>query len=288
MTSIKVADDGGDTVNVVEVDDLLLPPFPIEALVKLPEFKLRPDDVLVCAYPKSGTHWVWEITRQLQAGTTDLELVEKDDGMIELSLSSHFDHQPDPRTLNTHLPFDKLPFDIHNKKCKIIYLLRNPKDVSVSYFNHHRKLEEFYEYHGQWKNYLPMVFDGRLDYGSWFDYVLGWEKAVMGQTNLPILALSYEDLQEDPIKGITQIAKFLGKNYDDDLIKTVCEKCCFKQMKKDKGKLEVFNGEPIMYRKGEVGDWKNWFTVAQNDWFDHVYKTKMRDSNLKIRFTLDS
>lgn len=35
---------------------------------------------------------------------------------------------------------------------------------------------------------------------------------------------------------------------------------------------------------GEIGDWKNHFTVAMNEHFDAVYKEEMKDSNIKIQF----
>ena len=37
---------------------------------------------------------------------------------------------------------------------------------------------------------------------------------------------------------------------------------------------------------GQVGDWKNWFTVGQSDMFDNYYKEKMKTSGVKIKFTL--
>ena len=37
---------------------------------------------------------------------------------------------------------------------------------------------------------------------------------------------------------------------------------------------------------GEVGDWKNWFTVAQNEEFDWIYQERMKGSKLNIRFEI--
>ena len=42
----------------------------------------------------------------------------------------------------------------------------------------------------------------------------------------------------------------------------------------------------MMFFAGVVGDWKNWFTVAQNEEFDTLYQEKMKGSKLKIRFEI--
>lgn len=35
---------------------------------------------------------------------------------------------------------------------------------------------------------------------------------------------------------------------------------------------------PTFCISGEIGDWKNWFTVAENEQFDALLQTKMADT----------
>ena len=41
---------------------------------------------------------------------------------------------PSPRFIKTHLPVHIIPPDIFNKKSKIVYVARNPKDLAVSFY----------------------------------------------------------------------------------------------------------------------------------------------------------
>ena len=45
-----------------------------------------------------------------------------------------------PRILNTHLPPEYIPKQILEKRCKILWMLRNPKDRIISGFGHSNAL----------------------------------------------------------------------------------------------------------------------------------------------------
>lgn len=35
---------------------------------------------------------------------------------------------------------------------------------------------------------------------------------------------------------------------------------------------------------GEIGDWKNHFTVAMNENFDAIFREEMKNSNIQVQF----
>ena len=39
---------------------------------------------------------------------------------------------------------------------------------------------------------------------------------------------------------------------------------------------------------GEVGDWKNWFTVAQNEEFDRIMAEKMKNISHRFQYVLET
>ncbi|KAL8591574.1 hypothetical protein ACOMHN_055541 [Nucella lapillus] len=311
MTTEKVMDASGQSVTVLNFRGHRVPTFPVESFERLDNFAFREDDVLISsypksgrererldnfvsreddvvisAYPKSGTHWVWEIVRMLREGRTDLPVVEKDDYNIELDCTN-IPAMPSPRTLCTHLLYQQLP-TLRSAGCKIVSITRNPRDVAVSFYNHHVKLEEYYHYKGAWKDYFHLFVDGELDYGSWFDYAREWEEAMASGPLPPVISLSYEDMKENAVAEVTKLSQFLGKNHEEAFIQSVCDACDFASMRKRKGTLELCSeGSPIMYRKGEVGDWQNWFTPEQVARMDEVYESKMAGSSFRVRYTLE-
>ena len=91
----------------------------------------------------------------------------KETAMIEGLTEEIFDSMAAPRVINTHVDFQYLPKDLFAKRCKIVYILRNPKDIAVSYYNHHKKIL-MYEFDGPWDNYFQRFMQGNGKYFIWF------------------------------------------------------------------------------------------------------------------------
>jgi hypothetical protein len=63
-----------------------------------------------------------------------------------------------PRIIKTHMPISFLPENVQNES-KVIYILRNPKDVCVSYY-HFAKMSTEAEYKGNFSDFGELFVQG--------------------------------------------------------------------------------------------------------------------------------
>ena len=85
----------------------------------------------------------------------------KSDVMMEAITQANFNEIPSPRILNNHLLPQHLPTDFFTRKQKIVLVVRNPKDVAVSLYNHVFNLVRYYDYHGEFKDFVKMFMQGK-------------------------------------------------------------------------------------------------------------------------------
>ncbi|XP_064609554.1 LOW QUALITY PROTEIN: sulfotransferase 1C2A-like [Liolophura sinensis] len=181
--------------------------------------------------------------------------------------------------------------DFVKRKCKDCVLIRNPKDAYVSFFNHTRSIKPYYSYDGEWSDYFELAIQGKTETNLWFDYVDAWDKFFKDHPELPVLTLYYEESKQDLLTTVKKLSSFIGVNLTEDVSKEIALACSFSQMKTAKVKaypkehLFIWDkGEYTMYRKGVAGDWKNYFTVAQNERFNALYKERMKNSKHYNRY----
>ncbi|XP_056400067.1 3-beta-hydroxysteroid sulfotransferase-like isoform X2 [Hyla sarda] len=190
-----------------------------------------------------------------------------------------------PRLLSSHLPHHIFAKSFFKSKAKIIYTVRNPKDIIVSLY-HFTKILKIFQPTDDFQNFLDDFSQGNALYGSWFDHVKGWMQM---KDDSRFFFITYEELLQDIRGSVVRICKFLGQELDDAQIDLVVEHSAFKSMKENvmtnwtQMPSDVMNQENGSFlRKGISGDWKNHFTVAQSEYFDKIYQEKMKDINMNF------
>ena len=81
--------------------------------------------------------------------------------MMETCSKNEFASLPSPRILNNHLHPRHLPTDFFKRNRKIVMVLRNPKDVAVSFYSHTYLILKIYHYNGEFKDYLNNFISGK-------------------------------------------------------------------------------------------------------------------------------
>ncbi|XP_061591888.1 cytosolic sulfotransferase 3-like [Cololabis saira] len=260
-------------------------------------FQARPDDIVIATYPKAGTTWVSYILDLLYFGQTNSERqstipIYNRVPFLEIILPGvpNGKDQADnlstsPRLIKTHFPVQFMPKSFWEQNCRIVYVARNAKDNMVSYF-HFNRMNAIQPEAGDWDSFFQNFMDGKMVFGSWYDHVNNWWKKKETYSNLHYMF--FEDMVEDTGREIEKLCSFLGLTPSTEEKKKVQSGAQFDNMKKDEmanySTLPVmdFKVSPFM-RKGKVADWKNHFTVAQNEAFDEDYKKKMKDPTLQFR-----
>ena len=103
-------------------------------------YRARPDDIIICTFPKCGTTWTQRIVSMLLAGSAaptpvggtwpDFRLRGDVEPILEAA-----EAMPGRRHLKSHLPYDALPV---GDGVKFIHVARDGRDSAMSMHNHMR------------------------------------------------------------------------------------------------------------------------------------------------------
>lgn len=219
---------------------------------------VRPDDAFIVSYPRSGNTW----TRFLLANllrpdvSVNFTTIEKLIPDVEAQSSRYMKCIPSPRVIKSHQYFD-------HRYRKVLYVVRDPRDVVLSYYNFSRKYRHITDDYPL-ESYASDFVHARLSsasWGTWGENVGSWLAARLGKPDF--LLVRYEDLKADANIEIAKIAQFFGVRCSSERIEKALQQSSVEQMRK----MEKTQAKDWVATKnkradvpfvgpGEVGTWK--------------------------------
>jgi hypothetical protein len=251
-------------------------------VVWLRHMGLKPDDVYLAAYPRSGSTWATFILYEILSG----QPAEFRDVMTAIPhIGSHYKAIPllpgGNRLLKNHEPYRSI-------YKRAIYLVRDVRDVALSEYNHRK-------WHGtesgDFDDFLVRFLNGKthgFGFGSWANHGNSWLDAcpVLGKD---ILVIKFEDMRQNPEEIVAEMADFFGVKVDKQTIRSAIDNNTIEKMRKKedkfrrtsspgrsshmlfrvfearqlKDKLTNYSDNHRLIRKGSTGGWQQTLTDEQ-------------------------
>jgi hypothetical protein len=175
-----------------------------------------PDDVFIVSYPKSGNTWTRFLIANLaypeQPATFGNinQLTPDPEALSKRQLS----RMRRPRLIKSHQYFDP-------RYPKVIYIVRDPRDVAVSQYYFHLKRRLLPDDFPIERFVTNFVAGSTSVYGSWGENVASWLATRFGLPNF--LLLRYEEMIPRAQEELARVASFLGIDADRQRIERAVE-----------------------------------------------------------------
>ena len=222
-----------------------------------------PDDIFIVSYPRSGNTWTRFLIGNLLFQEESMTFSNIENKVPDIY--QNHDYQllkiPRRRCLKSHEYFDP-------RYKTIIYIVRNPKDVVISYYYYCLKVKIFQENYNI-EQFITQFITGELDtFGSWGENVGSWLGA--RENNQDFLLIRYEDLLSFPQQTLRKISLHLQIDCNENVINRALELSSFERMQKLE-KSQAKSWKPLknsrndisFIRKGQQEGWREVLTEAQ-------------------------
>ncbi|KAM3393465.1 hypothetical protein ACQJBY_014267 [Aegilops geniculata] len=274
-------------------------------------FEPRPTDVFLASCPKSGTTWLKALT------FATLNRATHSPSDSDHPLRHHNPHDcvrfletrpvpetmalPSPRLLATHLPCSLLPSRI--TECgRVVNVCREPKDAMVSFWNYSNKIAAVLRRQlsleapsPTFEEAFELFCKGQSSSGpNWCHALEYWEESQRRPGK--VLFLKYEEMLQDPIGNVKNLAAFMGCPFscaeeEAGVVQEIVQLCSFENLKSSEANE---NGSSAMmgvkndvyFRKGAVGDWKNYMTPEMAARLDKIVEEALQGSGLTFGISM--
>jgi hypothetical protein len=184
-----------------------------------------PDDIFLVSFPKSGNTWTRFLLANLRfpdqpATWANIDrLIPDPTGTTKRD----FDRMPRPRIIKSHECFDP-------RYPRVVYIVRDPRDVVVSQYHYHRKIRKIEDDSPIEKFVARFLAGETCPHGSWGQNVGTWLYTSEGDPRF--LLLRYEDLIADTARELAKVVSFLHFSVSPQQIAQAVERSSADNMRK--------------------------------------------------------
>ncbi|KAL8480954.1 hypothetical protein ACS0TY_027467 [Phlomoides rotata] len=294
-------------VDIFEYQGFWFGPRHLQAILNAQKnFHAQDSDVFIASFPKSGTTWLKAImftllNRERYDPVSDNNhplVVHNPHDLIHflerpLSVDSRIQDISScstPRLFSTHIPHSFLPESLkNNSTCKLVYVSRNPRDAFISYWYFSNKLRPRELGPSSVEELFELFCKGVCPFGPVWDNVLGyWEESKKNPER--VFFIKYEEMIDKPALHLRRLAEFLNCPFsaneeESGMVEKIMKFCSFDHLSTLEvnkiGKREF--GEEnnnVFFRKGKVGDYKNYLSTEMIERLDCITRDKLLGSGL--------
>ncbi|XP_023322586.1 sulfotransferase 1C3 [Eurytemora carolleeae] len=299
-----------------EKQRMIIPRTYLKFMDDMYNFPVKKDDIWIVTYPKCGTTWMQETVSMLinnvdqeygklpqifRSPFLDIDTLmdgnEKGEGLqvpedtpdFMKKMMEEFSKGVIPfarkmsgrRVLKSHMSFDFLPPNLEDK-CKVVYVARQPKDCIVSFYHHSINMP-LHGYQQSLSTFAEEMMKGVVLFGDYWKHLeSGWK--LRNHPNVKFIW--FEDMKKDSKKVIEELSVFLEHPLSEEKVDQLVHHVSFDVMKLNKtanpSAMMKLPEEKNFMRKGQVGDWKNYFSGPELEKIDNWIEENKKRTGIQL------
>lgn len=246
----------------------------------MPINRILNSDVFLVSYPRSGNTWLRNLIAEIIYGESGNTL--GDIGKYIPDIHRHCIDKMElkhPRVIKSHFTYTA-------KYKRIIYIVRDPRDIFLSYY---RYLNQLGKYTSSLSSFIADICEGLIWPGTWSNHVSSWLYANHNncrEDNPDLMFIMYENVIKNQNKYVIEIAEFLGRELNNYEIGNIIFRTSKDRMKK-KELAGGFEWLPKNLKFVNTATCGNWRTELSTSMVAHINE-KNKEEMTKLGYLSNS